>query len=84
MSDILNRVVGPQKSTTKVKMCPDFQNIGLTVRPSSDKPKESVHFLKSKNPKPLKERLTWQQKQRLPQTNKVFDSVAVNSRRCSG
>ena len=49
-SDIHNRVV---------VICPDFQNFGLTVKLSSDKPKESVLFLKSKNPRSLKERVTW-------------------------
>jgi hypothetical protein len=66
-------------------MCPEFQNLGLKVITSAEltKPKESVHFQKSKNPKPLKDRLTWQQKQKWPQTNKVFNSVAVNPRRRS-
>ena len=40
-------------------------------------------FQNSKNPKPLKDRLTWQQKQRSPQSNKVSNSVAVNARRSS-
>jgi len=42
-----------------------------------------VLFQKTKNPNSLKDRLTWQQKQRWPQTNQVFDSMAVNTRRGS-
>ena len=49
-SGILNRVISPQKSTTEVVICPNFQNFGLRVKSSSDKPKESVYFIKSKIP----------------------------------
>ena len=84
--DIFNRVVAPQNSTTEVVICPDFQNCGLKVKSSSEiivKPKVNACFKKFKNPRPLKERFTWQQKQRWRQSNKVSSSLAVNARRSS-
>jgi len=82
-SDILNRVIAPQKSTTEVVICPDFQNLGLMVKSSSKKPIARVLFEKTKNPNSLKDRLSWQQKRRWPQTNQVFDCMAVNTGRGS-
>ena len=48
------------------------------------KTKEKVCSQKFKNPKPLKERFTWQEKQNWPQTNKVSNSVALNARISQG